>query len=53
MVNTTPAGIDIFDWEKSDALKVFSTILKELNKKINKVASDIASIKSKKFRRRI
>ena len=39
LVNTTPTGEDIFDWEETDAFKVFSDILKELNRKINEVTS--------------
>ena len=40
LVNTAPAGVDIFDWEETDAFKVFLDILKELNEKINEVTSN-------------
>ncbi len=43
LVNTTPTGEDIFDWEETDAFKVFSDILKELDRKINEVTSSYPS----------
>ena len=39
LVDTSPAGENIVDWKKTDALNVFSSILKELNKKIGEVTS--------------
>ena len=39
LVDTSPAGEDIIDWKSTDALKLFSSILKELNKKIDEVTS--------------
>ena len=43
LVNTTPTGEDIFYWKETDAFKVFSDILKELNRKINDVTSSYPS----------
>ena len=43
LVNTTPTGEDIFDWKETNAFKVFSDILKELNRKINEVTSSYPS----------
>jgi len=40
LVDTTPSGEDIVDWEGTDALKVFTSILKELDQKINKLSSN-------------
>lgn len=39
LVDTSPAGEDIIDWKSTDALNVFSTILNELNKKIEEDTS--------------
>ena len=39
LVSTTHIGMNIFDWEETDAFKVFSAILRELDGKINEVAS--------------
>jgi hypothetical protein len=37
LVGTSHTGEDIIDWKRTDALKVFSSILNELNKKIGDV----------------
>ncbi len=36
---TTRTGADIVDWEKTDAFKVFLTVLKELDKKLAEISS--------------
>lgn len=40
LVNTTPTGEDIVDWRGTDAFKVFTSILKELDKKISGLTSN-------------
>ena len=38
LADTTPTGEDIVDWEGTDAFKVFTSVLKELDRKISETA---------------
>ncbi len=40
LVDTTPTGEDIVEWRGTDAFKVFTSILKELDKKISEITSN-------------